>query len=86
MTDAKRKANILSVYNKLGLSPPQAEGLDEADMTEEADTTKKAVASTPKDAIDIDSDDDKDNEATPTQQMVVMLKTATHTEPCLPRY
>ena len=62
MTDAERKANILSVYKDLGLSSSQAEGLDEADMTKEADTTKKAAASTLKDAIDIDSDDDKDND------------------------
>ena len=62
MTDDNRKANILSVYNKLGLSPSQDEGLDEADMTEEADMTKKAAASTPKDVIYIVSNDDKDND------------------------
>ena len=62
MTDSERKANILSVYNKLGLSPSQAEGPNEADTTEEADTTKKAAASIPKYAFDIDSDDNKDND------------------------
>ena len=31
-------------------------------MTKKADTTKKAAASTPKDVIDIDRDDDKDND------------------------
>ena len=61
MTEAERKANILMVYKDLGLSPSQAEGLDEADTTEEADTTKKAAASTPKDVNDIDSDDNKEN-------------------------
>ena len=62
ITDDERKANILSVYNKLGLSPSQAEGLNEADTTEEADTTKKADASTLKDVIGIDRNDYKDND------------------------
>ena len=62
MTDDERKADILLVYKNLGSLPSQAEGLDEVDMTEEADTTKKATASTPKDAIDIDSYDNKDND------------------------
>ena len=62
MTDSERKANILSVYNKLGLSPSQSEGLDEADMAKEADTTKNLAASTPKEAIGIVSHDDKDND------------------------
>ena len=61
MTDADRKANIMSVYKDLGFLPSPAEGLDEAETTEEADTTKKAAASIPKGANDIDSDDDKDN-------------------------
>ena len=61
MNDSKRKDNIMLVYKDLGLSPSPAEGFDEADTTEEADTTKKAAASTPKDTIDIDSDDDKGN-------------------------
>ena len=60
--DAKRKA---MVYKDLILSPSQAKGLDEADTTEEADRTKKAAASTPKDVYDIDSDDDKDNDEDP---------------------
>ena len=60
-TDAEIKANILSVYKDLGWSSSQAEGLDEADMTKEADTTKKAAASIPKGVNDIDSDDDKEN-------------------------
>ena len=38
------------------------EGLDEADTTEEADTTKKVSASIPKGVNDIDSDDNKDND------------------------
>ena len=85
MTDAKIKANILSVYKDLGLSSSQAEGLDEADMTKEADTTKKADASIPKGANDIDSDDNKDNDdkdkddINERQYMVVMTKTKT---PC----
>ena len=58
MTDSKRKVNILQVYKDLGLSPFSSEGLDEADMTEEADTTKKEATSIPKGANDIDSDDD----------------------------
>ena len=62
MTDAKKKDNILLVYKDLGLSPSQAEVLDEADTTEEADTTKKAAASIPKVANDIDSDDNKEND------------------------
>ena len=62
MNDDERKDNIMSVYNKLGLSPSQAEGLDESDTNEEADTTNKAAAFTPKDAIEIDSDDNKDND------------------------
>ena len=62
MTDADRKANILSVYKDLGMSPSPAEGLDEADTTEEAYTTKKAAASIPKVANDIDSDDNKEND------------------------
>ena len=61
MTDSERKANILSVYKDLGLSLSPSEGLDEADITERADTTKKAAASIPKGVNDIDSDDDKDN-------------------------
>ena len=35
MTDSDRKDNILSVYKDLGLSPSPAEGLNEADMTED---------------------------------------------------
>ena len=62
MTYAKRKANILSVYKDLGLLPSLAEGLNEDDTTEEADMTKKAAASIPKGANDIDSDDNKDND------------------------
>ena len=62
MTNDEIKANILSVYNKLGWSPDQAEDLYEADTNEEANTTKKAAASTLKDGIYIDSDDDKYNE------------------------
>ena len=62
MTDEERKANILLVYNKLVLSPSQDEGLDEADTTKVADTTKTEDDSTPKDAIEIDSDDDKYND------------------------
>ena len=62
MTDDERKSNILWVYNKLGFWPSQDEGLDEADMTEEADTKKKVAASTPKYAIDIDRDNNKDND------------------------
>ena len=50
------------VYKDLGLSPSQAEGLDGADMTKEADTTKKAAASIPKGANGIDSNDNKDND------------------------
>ena len=55
MTDAKIKANILMVYKDLGLSPYQAEGLDEADTTEEVDMTKKADASTPKELMTLTS-------------------------------
>ena len=62
INDAKRKADILSVYKNLGFSPSQDEGLNEADMTEESDTTKKAAAFITKGANDIDSDDDKDND------------------------
>ena len=62
MTEDKRKANILQVYIKLGWSSEQAEGLYEADTTEEADTIKQAAASTPKEAIDIDSKDNKYND------------------------
>ena len=58
MTDAKRKADILSIYKNLGLSLSQVEGLDEAEMTEEADTTKKAAASTPKDTEGNKEEDD----------------------------
>ena len=62
MTDSEIKANILLVYKDLGFSPSPAEGLDEADTNEEADTTKKAAASIPKGANDIDSSDNKDND------------------------
>ena len=62
MTDAERKANIMSLYKDLGFSPSPAEGLDEADTTKESDTTKKAAASIPKGSNDIDSNDDKDND------------------------
>ena len=62
MTDADRKANILSVYKDLGLSPSPAEGLNEVDTTKEADTTNKADASIPKGVNDIDSNDDKYND------------------------
>ena len=85
MTDAERKANILSVYKDLVLSPSPAEVLDEADTIEEADTTKKADASIPKGVNDIDSDDNKEMMAktrmtsTPRQNMLVMTKTTT---PC----
>ena len=51
MTDDERKANILAVCNKLGLSPDEDEGPYEDYTTEEADTTKQAAASTTKDAI-----------------------------------
>ena len=33
MTDAERKADIMSVKNNIGFSPSQAEGIDEAHMT-----------------------------------------------------
>ena len=59
MTDAKRKAML---YKDLALLPSQAKGLNEADTTEEVDKTKKAGASTPKDANDNDSNNDKDND------------------------
>ena len=49
MTDEERKANILAVCNKLGFSPDLEEGPYEANTPEEADTTKQAAASTPKD-------------------------------------
>ena len=62
MTDVERKADIMLVYKNLRFYLSQAEGLDEADMTEEADTTKNAAASTPKEAIDIDRNDDKYND------------------------
>ena len=62
ITDAERKANILSVYKDLGLSSSPAEGLDEADTTEEADTTKKAAASITKGVNEIDINDSKDND------------------------
>ena len=50
------------VYKDLALSPSQSKCLNGADTTEEANTTKKAAASTPKDANDIDSDDEKDDD------------------------
>ena len=62
MIDDKRKANILSVYNKLVWSPSQDEGQDEANTTEDTDTTKKAAVSTSKDAIAIDSNDNDNND------------------------
>ena len=62
MPNEERKANILQVYSKLRWLPDQAEGLYEDYTTKEVDTTEHAAASTPKDAIDIDSKDDKDNE------------------------
>ena len=74
ITDDKRQAEIADVRNKLGLPPnvrkklvfpPDVdEGPDGDDTTEETDTTKQAAGLTPKDAINIDSneDNDKDNE------------------------
>ena len=50
------------VYKEFELYPSQSNGLDEADTTEEAETTKKVAASTPKDTNDIESDYDKDND------------------------
>ena len=50
------------VYKDLSLYPSKAKGLDEADTNKEADTTKKAAASTPKYANDIASDDYKDKD------------------------
>ena len=44
------------------MSPSPAEGLDEADTIEEADTTKKAAASIPKGVNDIESDNNKYND------------------------
>ena len=62
MTDDDRKAAILAVCKKLGLPPDVQEGPYEADTIKKTDTTKQAAASTPKDAIDIDSNDDNDND------------------------
>ena len=62
MTDEERKSNIMKVYSKLGWSSDQYKGFYESDTTEEADTTEQAAASTPKDAIGIDSEYDKDND------------------------
>ena len=52
----------MSVYKDLVLLPSLAEGLNEADMTEEADTTKKAAASIAKGVNEIDINDSKDND------------------------
>ena len=46
------------MYKDLVLAPSLSEGLDQADMTEEADTTKKEATSITKGGNDIDSDDD----------------------------
>ena len=62
MTDEERKAAILDVCNKLGFPPDVDEGPYEADTTEETDTTKQASASTTKDAIDIDSNEENGND------------------------
>ena len=52
----------MTVCNKLGLPPDVDEGPYEADTNEEADTTEQAAASTPKDAIDINSNNENDND------------------------
>ena len=66
MTDDKRQAKIADVRHKIGLpprvDPPRMdEGPYEADTTKETDTTEQVAASTPKDPINIDSDDDNAN-------------------------
>ena len=61
MTDDERQSKIAGVRKKLGILPRDPPDVDEcpyeADMTEETDTTEQAAASTPIDAIKIDSDD-----------------------------
>ena len=72
MTDYERQAEIADVRNKLGLSPNVRnklvfpikvdEGPYEDERTEEIDTNKQADAPNPKDAINIDSNEDNDKD------------------------
>ena len=67
MTDDEIQAEIADVRRKLGLptrvDPPRVdEGPYEADTTKETNTTEQVAALTPKDVINIDSDDENNND------------------------